>query len=126
MNFKILKRALQVLLTILRPSNRAGRKEEEQEQANKEIREQEATLYLLYLCVSQILRPSCFAKTVNFQMETSELYKMTTTTFDNLVDENHPSPYANGFLACMRDLLTTDISRSASIRVWSHLDQSRR
>ncbi|CIV82279.1 adaptor protein [Streptococcus pneumoniae] len=56
-----------------------------------------------------------FAKTVTFEMETSELYKMNERYYLTiLVDiENHPSPYPAWLLARMREFADdSDISRS--------------
>lgn len=56
-----------------------------------------------------------FAKTVTFDTETSELFKMNNDYFLTiLVDiENHPSPYPAWLLARMREFADdSDISRS--------------
>ena len=84
-------------------------REEEQEQAEQEV-ESKKEPYIYY-----ILSFSKFAKTVTFEMETSELYKMHERYYLTiLVDiENHPSPYPAWLLARMREFAEdSDISRS--------------
>ena len=69
-----------------------------------------------------------FAKTVTFEMETSELYKMNGRYYLTiLVDvENHPSPYPAWLLARMREFADdSDISRSVLQEYGPSLDESR-
>lgn len=95
-------------------------KEEEQEQAEQEQAEQEAESkkepYIYYiLSFAKLADLVAFAKTVTFEMETSELYKMNERYYLTiLVDiENHPSPYPAWLLARMREFAEdSDISRS--------------
>lgn len=95
-------------------------KEEEQEQAEQEQAEQEAESkkepYIYYiLSFAKLADLVVFAKTVTFEMETSELYKMNERYYLTiLVDiENHPSPYPAWLLARMREFADdSDISRS--------------
>ncbi|WP_226967790.1 adaptor protein MecA, partial [Streptococcus pneumoniae] len=74
------------------------------------------TLYIYYiLSFAKLADLVAFAKTVTFEMETSELYKMNERYYLTiLVDiENHPSPYPAWLLARMREFADdSDISRS--------------
>ena len=88
---------------------------EEQEQADKENEsKKEPYIYYILRFASLVDLVAC-AKTVNYQMETSELYKMNGHYYLTiLVDvENHPSPYPAWLLARMREFADdSDISRS--------------
>jgi len=72
--------------------------------------------YIYYiLSFAKLADLVAFAKTVTFEMETSELYKMNERYYLTiLVDiENHPSPYPAWLLARMREFADdSDISRS--------------
>ncbi|HEU7778705.1 TPA: adaptor protein MecA [Streptococcus pneumoniae] len=85
-------------------------KEEEQEAESKK----EPYIYYI-LSFAKLADLVAFAKTVTFEMETSELYKMNERYYLTiLVDiENHPSPYPAWLLARMREFAEdSDISRS--------------
>lgn len=85
-------------------------KEEEQEAESKK----EPYIYYI-LSFAKLADLVAFAKTVTFEMETSELYKMNERYYLTiLVDiENHPSPYPAWLLARMREFADdSDISRS--------------
>lgn len=93
-------------------------KEEEQEQAEQEA-ESKKEPYIYYILsfakLAKLADLVAFAKTVTFEMETSELYKMNERYYLTiLVDiENHPSPYPAWLLARMREFAEdSDISRS--------------
>ncbi|HGR7430403.1 TPA: adaptor protein MecA [Streptococcus pneumoniae] len=93
-------------------------KEEEQEQAEQEA-ESKKEPYIYYILsfakLAKLADLVAFAKTVTFEMETSELYKMNERYYLTiLVDiENHPSPYPAWLLARMREFADdSDISRS--------------
>ena len=90
-------------------------KEEELEQANKETESKKEPYIYYILRFASLSDLVAFAKTVNYQMETSELYKMNDHYYLTiLVDiENHPSPYPAWLLARMREFADdSDISRS--------------
>ena len=90
-------------------------KEEEQEQAEQEVENKKEPYIYYILSFSKLADLVAFAKTVTFEMETSELYKMNERYyFTILVDiENHPSPYPAWLLARMREFAEdSDISRS--------------
>ncbi|HFN9969998.1 TPA: adaptor protein MecA [Streptococcus pneumoniae] len=91
-------------------------KEEEQEQAEQEAESKKEEPYIYYiLSFAKLADLVVFAKTVTFEMETSELYKMNERYYLTiLVDiENHPSPYPAWLLARMREFADdSDISRS--------------
>ncbi|VQB96899.1 adaptor protein [Streptococcus pneumoniae] len=93
-------------------------KEEEQEQQEQAEHEAESKKepYIYYiLSFAKLADLVVFAKTVTFEMETSELYKMNERYYLTiLVDiENHPSPYPAWLLARMREFADdSDISRS--------------
>ena len=91
-------------------------KEEEQEQDEQEVEGKKKEPYIYYiLSFSKLADLVAFAKTVTFEMETSELYKMNERYYLTiLVDiENHPSPYPAWLLARMREFADdSDISRS--------------
>ena len=98
-------------------------KEEEQEQANKETESKKEPYIYYILRFANLADLVAFAKTVNFQMETSELYKMNDHYYLTiLVDvENHPSPYAAWLLARMREFADdSDISRSV-LQEYGHI-----
>ena len=103
-------------------------KEEEQEQAEQEVESKKEPYIYYILSFPKLADLVAFAKTVTFEMETSELYKMNERYYLTiLVDiENHPSPYPAWLLARMREFADdSDISRSVLRRVWSSLDESR-
>ena len=81
-----------------------------------EAKEEEQEPYIYYiLSFAKLADLVAFAKTVTFEMETSELYKMNERYYLTiLVDiENHPSPYPAWLLARMREFADdSDISRS--------------
>ena len=88
---------------------------EEQEQADKENESKKEPYIYYILRFASLSDLVAFAKTVNYQMETSELYKMNGHYYLTiLVDiENHPSPYPAWLLARMREFADdSDISRS--------------
>ena len=90
-------------------------KEEEQEQADKETESKKEPYMYYILRFASLADLVAFAKTVNYQMETSELYKMNDHYYLTiLVDvENHPSSYPAWLLARMREFADdSDISRS--------------
>ena len=90
-------------------------KEEEQEQAEQEVESKKEPYIYYILSFAKLADLVVFAKTVTFEMETSELYKMNERYYLTiLVDiENHPSPYPAGLLARMREFADdSDISRS--------------
>lgn len=90
-------------------------KEEEQEQAEQEIESKKEPYIYYILSFEKLADLVAFAKTVTFDMETSELYKMNEHYYLTiLVDiENHPSPYPAGLLARMREFADDSyISRS--------------
>ena len=91
-------------------------KEEEQEQDEQEVEGKKKEPYIYYiLSFTKLADLVAFAKTVTFEMETSELYKMNERYYLTiLVDiENHPSPYPAWLLARMREFADdSDISRS--------------
>ena len=69
-------------------------KEEEQEQAEQEVESKKEPYIYYILSFSKLADLVAFSKTVTFEMETSELYKMNERYYLTiLVDvENHPSP----------------------------------
>jgi|GEM_PF-97459 len=79
--------------------------EEEQEQAEQEVESKKEPYIYYILSFSKLADLVAFAKTVTFEMETSELYKMNERYYLTiLVDiENHPSPYPAWLLARMRE-----------------------
>ena len=88
---------------------------EEQEQADKENESKKEPYIYYILRFASLVDLVAFAKTVNYQMATSELYKMNGHYYLTiLVDvENHPSPYPAWLLARMREFADdSDISRS--------------
>lgn len=90
-------------------------KEEEQEQAEQEAESKKEPYIYYILSFAKLADLVVFAKTVTFEMETSELYKMNERYYLTiLVDiENHPSPYTAWLLARMREFADdSDISRS--------------
>lgn len=90
-------------------------KEEEQEQAEQEVESKKEPYIYYILSFAKLADLVVFAKTVTFEMETSELYKMNERYYLTiLVDiENHPSPYPTLLLARMREFADdSDISRS--------------
>ena len=90
-------------------------KEEEQEQAEQEAESKKEPYIYYILSFAKLADLVAFAKTVTFEMETSELYKMNERYYLTiLVDiENHPSPYPAWLLARMREFADdSDISRS--------------
>lgn len=90
-------------------------KEEEQEQAEQEAESKKEPYIYYILSFAKLADLVVFAKTVTFEMETSELYKMNERYYLTiLVDiENHPSPYSAWLLARMREFADdSDISRS--------------
>ncbi|HEW7443416.1 TPA: adaptor protein MecA [Streptococcus pneumoniae] len=90
-------------------------KEEEQEQAEQEAESKKEPYIYYILSFAKLADLVAFAKTVTFEMETSELYKMNERYYLTiLVDiENHPSPYSAWLLARMREFAEdSDISRS--------------
>ena len=89
--------------------------EEEQEQAEQEVEGKKEPYIYYILSFAKLADLVAFAKTVTFEMETSELYKMNERYYLTiLVDiENHPSPYPACLLARMREFAEdSDISRS--------------
>lgn len=90
-------------------------KEEEQEQAEQEAESKKEPYIYYILSFAKLADLVVFAKTVTFEMETSELYKMNERYYLTiLVDiENHPSAYPAWLLARMREFADdSDISRS--------------
>ncbi len=90
-------------------------KEEEQEQAEQEAESKKEPYIYYILSFAKLADLVVFAKTVTFEMETSELYKMNERYYLTiLVDiENHSSPYPAWLLARMREFADdSDISRS--------------
>ena len=90
-------------------------KEEEQEQAEQEAESKKEPYIYYILSFAKLSDLVAFAKTVTFEMETSELYKMNERYYLTiLVDiENHPSPYPAWLLARMHEFADdSDISRS--------------
>lgn len=90
-------------------------KEEEQEQAEQEAESKKEPYIYYILSFAKLADLVVFAKTVTFEMETSELYKMNERYYLTiLVDiENHPSPYPAWLLARMCEFADdSDISRS--------------
>ena len=90
-------------------------KEEEQEQAEQEVEGKKEPYIYYILSFAKLADLVAFAKTVTFEMETSELYKMNERYYLTiLVDiENYPSPYPAWLLARMREFAEdSDISRS--------------
>lgn len=90
-------------------------KEEEQEQAEQEVESKKEPYIYYILSFAKLADLVAFAKTVTFEMETSELYKMNERYYLTiLVDiENHPSQYPAWLLARMREFADdSDISRS--------------
>ncbi|MDS2267731.1 adaptor protein MecA [Streptococcus pneumoniae] len=90
-------------------------KEEEQEQAEQEAESKKEPYIYYILSFAKLADLVAFAKTVTFEMETSELYKMNERYYLTiLVDiENHPSLYPAWLLARMREFAEdSDISRS--------------
>ena len=90
-------------------------KEEEQELDEQEVESKKEPYIYYILSFAKLADLVAFAKTVTFEMETSELYKMNERYYLTiLVDiENHPSPYPAWLLARMREFADdSDISRS--------------
>ena len=90
-------------------------KEEEQEQAEQEVESKKEPYIYYILSFAKLADLVAFAKTVTFEMETSELYKMNERYYLTiLVDiENHPSPDPAWLLGRMREFADdSDISRS--------------
>ena len=90
-------------------------KEEEQEHAEQEADSKKEPYIYYILSFAKLADLVTFAKTVTFEMETSELYKMNERYYLTiLVDiENHPSPYPAWLLARMHEFADdSDISRS--------------
>ncbi|HEU9590866.1 TPA: adaptor protein MecA [Streptococcus pneumoniae] len=90
-------------------------KEEEQEQAEQEAESKKEPYIYYILSFAKLADLVAFARTVTFEMETSELYKMNERYYLTiLVDiENHPSPYPAWLLVRMREFADdSDISRS--------------
>ena len=90
-------------------------KEEEQELDEQEVESKKEPYIYYILSFAKLADLVAFAKTVTFEMETSELYKMNERYYLTiLVDiENHPSPYPAWLLARMREFAEdSDISRS--------------
>ena len=90
-------------------------KEEEQEQAEQEAESKKEPYIYYILSFAKLADLVAFSKTVTFEMETSELYKMNERYYLTiLVDiENNPSPYPAWLLARMREFADdSDISRS--------------
>ena len=93
----------------------AKEEEQEQEQAEQEAESKKEPYIYYILSFAKLADLVAFAKTVTFDMETSELYKMNERYYLTiLVDiENHPSPYPAWLLARMREFADdSDISRS--------------
>ncbi|HEV5042887.1 TPA: adaptor protein MecA [Streptococcus pneumoniae] len=87
----------------------------EEEQAEQEAESKKEPYIYYILSFAKLADLVAFAKTVTFEMETSELYKMNERYYLTiLVDiENHPSPYPAWLLARMREFAEdSDISRS--------------
>lgn len=87
----------------------------EEEQAEQEAESKKEPYIYYILSFSKLADLVAFSKTVTFEMETSELYKMNERYYLTiLVDiENHPSPYPAWLLARMREFADdSDISRS--------------
>jgi len=90
-------------------------KEEEQELVEQAVESKKEPYIYYILSFSKLAELVAFAKTVTFDMETSELYKMNERYYLTiLVDiENHSSPYPAWLLARMREFAEdSDISRS--------------
>ena len=105
----------------------AEAEEEELEQAEQEVESKKEPYIYYILSFAKLVDLVAFAKTVTFDMETSELYKMNERYYLTiLVDiENHPSPYPAWLLARMREFANdSDISRSVLQEYWPSLDES--
>ena len=88
---------------------------EEEEQDNQETKNQVDPYIYYILCFTKLADLIAFAKTVTFEMETSELYKMNEHYYLTILVDigNHPSPYPAWLLARMREFANdSDISRS--------------
>ena len=82
---------------------------------NKKLKVRKSLTSITSFLSAKLADLIAFAKTVTFEMETSELYKMNERYYLTiLVDiENHPSPYPAWLLARMREFAEdSDISRS--------------
>ena len=93
----------------------AKEEEQEQEQAEQEAESKKEPYIYYILSFAKLADLVAFAKTVTFEMETSELYKINERYYLTiLVDiENHPSPYPAWLLARMREFADdSEISRS--------------
>ena len=93
----------------------AEAEEEELEQAEQEVESKKEPYIYYILSFAKLVDLVAFAKTVTFDMETSELFKMNERYYLTiLVDiENHPSPYPAWLLARMHEFADdSDISRS--------------
>lgn len=93
-----------------------GEIEEDVEEASDIHEESTKEPYIYYILqFDNLTSLVSFSKTVNFEMETSELYKMNNQYYLTiLVDiENHPKPYPAWLLARMREYADdSDLSRS--------------
>ena len=88
---------------------------EEEEQDDQETKNQVDPYIYYILCFTKLADLIVFAKTVTFEMETSELYKMNEHYYLTILVDigNHPSPYPAWLLARMREFANdSDISRS--------------
>ena len=88
---------------------------EEEEQDDQETKNQGDPYIYYILCFTKLADLIAFAKTVTFEMETSELYKMNEHYYLTILVDigNHPSPYPAWLLARMREFANdSDISRS--------------
>ena len=88
---------------------------EEEEQDDQETKNQVDPYIYYILCFTKLADLIAFAKTVTFEMETSELYKMNEYYYLTILVDigNHPSPYPAWLLARMREFANdSDISRS--------------
>ena len=88
---------------------------EEEEQDDQETKNQVDPYIYYILCFTKLADLIAFAKTVTFEMETSELYKMNEHYYLTILVDigNHPSPYPAWLLARMREFANdSDISRS--------------
>lgn len=99
-------------------------KEEEQEQAEQEAESKKEPYIYYILSFAKLADLVAFAKTVTFEMETSELYKMNERYYLTiLVDiENHPSPYPAWLLARMREFADdSDISSRSVLQEYGQV-----
>ena len=98
-------------------------KEEEQEQAEQEAESKKEPYIYYILSFAKLADLVAFAKTVTFEMETSELYKMNERYYLTiLVDiEGRPSRYPAWLLAAMREHAEDTDTTRALLQEHGHL-----